>query len=384
VTPPERPSIHDLAPREPGAEEARRGFQFQDHVAAGFFLEMLESEELSKVWCEAEDDITLVRERGGTGTEIEFVQVKSDEHDQLWSLSLLCRQESGTRIGTSILERSLSRDRHREPCWFRIVTVRPVMHELEHLQFPCEHPERQPGTSKYERLVERVPEPLREFLSENGNDWTYWIARATWDVRHSEDAVRTGNSVRLEDVLRGRRAYLAPDQRRVIYERLVRRAMDAATARRISAPQAKCVRRDELAAFLNEAIREAQRAGALDTEPPLERKLREAGLSDVTIRHAKDVRRRYSSIRRRNAYYSPRERDRIEEEVSSRLHRLWSRLEAGELDDTPARFYDRCLAELETIRTSISPENPPPLIMLQGMMYERVRRCVHRFDTASV
>jgi hypothetical protein len=382
VTPRERLSIHDLIPREPGAEEARRGFQFQDHIAAGFYIEMLGDPELSKVWCEAEDDITLVRQRTGEATEVEFIQVKSDEHNQLWSVSLLCRQESGG--GTSILERSLSRDRYQEPCWFRIVTVRPVARELEHLQFPCEHPERQPGTPRYDRVAELLPHPVHEFSSENGNDWRYWIGRVKWDVRHSEEAVRNGNFVRLEDVLRGRRAYLAPDQRQVIYERLVRRAMDAATARRVRSPEAKCVEREELATFLGEAIREAQRAGAVDTDPPLERKMREAGLSEPTILHAKEVRRRYSSIRRRNAYYSPSERERIEEEVSSRLHRLWSQLEAGEFDDTPAQFYARCLRELEDIRNSVAPDNPPPLIMLQGMMYERVRRCVHRFDTASL
>ncbi|MDP9349931.1 MAG: hypothetical protein M3P51_00075, partial [Chloroflexota bacterium] len=63
---------------------------------------------------------------------------------------------------------------------------------------------------------------------------------------------------------------------------------------------------------------------------------------------------------------------------------LWARLEAGEIDDTPAQFYARCLAELEEIRRTMSPGNPPPIPMLQGIMYERVRRCVHRFDRASV
>lgn len=343
---------------------------------------MLDDAELSKVWCEADDDITLVRQRNGEDTEIEFIQVKSDEHNQLWSVSLLCQQESGG--GTSILERSLSRDRYREPCRFRIVTARPVNRDLEHLQFPIEHPERQPGEPRYDRVAGQLPRALHDFTSENGNDWTYWVARVRWDVRHSEEVVRTENFVRLEEVLRCRRAYLAPDQRRMIYERLVRRAMDAATARRVRSPEAKCVARDELARLVAEAIREAQRAGAVDTDPPLDRKLREAGLSQPTILHAKEVRRRYSNIRRRNAYYSPHERDRIEDEVSSRLHRLWAGLEAGEIEDTPAQFYNRCLAELEDIRRSVAPGNPPPLIMLEGMMYERVRRCVHRFDTASL
>ena len=34
-------SVHNLLPIEPGGEEARRGLDFQDHVAAGFLLDLL-------------------------------------------------------------------------------------------------------------------------------------------------------------------------------------------------------------------------------------------------------------------------------------------------------------------------------------------------------
>jgi hypothetical protein len=164
------PSIRDLVPSEPGGEEARRGFLFQDRVAAGFFLEMIETESLTAVWCEADDDITLVWEIAGV-VEGEFVQVKGDEVDHFWSAARLCRRGQNGKL--SILERSLVRDRYDEPSKFRIVTLIPVNDELSHLTFPLGHECRQPNSPEYARLAERIPPRIKELRSPNGNDWAY-------------------------------------------------------------------------------------------------------------------------------------------------------------------------------------------------------------------
>src|SRR3954447_19915883 len=103
------PSIYDLPPIETGGVQNRKGIAFQDHVAAGFCLRMLEDEQLIEVWCETQDDITLVW-RFDFGTIVEFAQAKSNELDKLWSISDLCVREKG-KIGTSIVERSLAYDR---------------------------------------------------------------------------------------------------------------------------------------------------------------------------------------------------------------------------------------------------------------------------------
>ena len=58
-------SIHDLPPLETGGIVARKGFSFQDHVAVGFILEMYENENLEQVWCETQDDITLIWRKNG-------------------------------------------------------------------------------------------------------------------------------------------------------------------------------------------------------------------------------------------------------------------------------------------------------------------------------
>src|SRR4051794_25192694 len=66
------PSIFDVAPLETGGVEARAGLVFQDHVAARYCLLMLESDDLKQVWCEAQDDITLIRE-DSSDVLVEFV-----------------------------------------------------------------------------------------------------------------------------------------------------------------------------------------------------------------------------------------------------------------------------------------------------------------------
>jgi hypothetical protein len=402
------PSVHDLVPDEPGGEEARRGFHFQDHVAAGFYLEMAEDGSLTTVWCEADDDVTLVweapnnqgavdatpadeAEASAAGTcEVEFVQVKSNEYDQLWSPALLCRlvARNGRQLAaSSILEKSLTRDRYRQPSRFRIVTARPVHSVLGFLEFPHDHVARQPSSAEYQALAAEIPDRVKAHTSPNGNTWTYWVARARWDVRHSEDAVRNENLLRLERVLRALRGYLAPDQRAVIYERLVRRAFEAALARRQLHPLRKRLRRDELLVLLREAVAEAQRAGASDEISPLERKLAAASLSPETVSHAKEMRRGYLRARRSAPYYAGLSRaraERVEGEVGSRLHLLWARFEAGVIDEPPAAFYVRCLTELEAIRAECPPEERPSLDLLQGMMYDRVQRCLLRFDRAAV
>jgi hypothetical protein len=56
----ELPSIFDLEPLEKGGEVARQGFLYQDHVGAGFCIDMVELNDLLEVWFETHDDIMLI------------------------------------------------------------------------------------------------------------------------------------------------------------------------------------------------------------------------------------------------------------------------------------------------------------------------------------
>ncbi|MEE9911328.1 MAG: DUF4297 domain-containing protein [Deltaproteobacteria bacterium] len=138
-------SIYDLSPSELGGFEARKGFAFQDHVAAGFCLDMLDDVTLIEVWCETLDDITLIFYMID-GTCVEFVQVKGTEFNQMWTVARVCHRETkGNGISKCILERSLAQDRCLERCRFRMVTARPVKDELKVLTLPYNAPDRIKG-----------------------------------------------------------------------------------------------------------------------------------------------------------------------------------------------------------------------------------------------
>jgi Cap4 dsDNA endonuclease len=117
-------SYHDLVPLESGGVIARSGFDFQDHVSAGYCLDMLACEELLAVWCETLDDITLVW-RKDSQEKFEFVQVKNNKFSHFWSVAELCKPGKGksgeaTISGSgSILEKSLAHEQGAEPCSFR-------------------------------------------------------------------------------------------------------------------------------------------------------------------------------------------------------------------------------------------------------------------------
>jgi hypothetical protein len=129
-------SIHDLQPLEEGGSIARQGFLYQDHVAASFCIEMLSDKRLTEVWCETEDDVTLIWQIDGTAL-VEFVQVKATELDQLWTVALLCNGDE-----KSIVARSIAHDRCAERCCFRIVTRQNVSLEVRPLLLLRDHSNR--------------------------------------------------------------------------------------------------------------------------------------------------------------------------------------------------------------------------------------------------
>lgn len=110
------PSVDDARPSEEGGAIARAGFNYQDEIAVGFLIEMLETPSILKVHCETHDDVLLVRVQNGSGVRIaEFVQVKASEPDKLWSVADLCARPGVGSVHLSLrcpwLETSIARTR---------------------------------------------------------------------------------------------------------------------------------------------------------------------------------------------------------------------------------------------------------------------------------
>lgn len=388
------PSIHDLTPLEIGGTVARRGFAVQDHVAANHCLEMLENPALTQVWCETQDDVTLLWVNGH-GEEVEFVQVKAHEFNQLWTIAKLLEKENAKDSdgnGSSkskqkkkekhcILEKSLQYDRCKEPVRFRIVTTRPVKDELIHLTHPLNSPSRDKSAESYTALCEKLKEKVGSFKSVNGNDYTYWIDRTLWTWVHSLDTVSQQNCWRLSELVEKSGHFLARDQIAELYQRLLRKVYDGGLARWDTESGKKKIIRADLLAWFDEAVHSALHPGRSGTGKKLEAKLCEAAIDIDQHEAIAEMRHRYR-LELLTPKYSREIRTDAESQIRGRLMTLRAKLDGRLLDVDGAAFHAMCLEEINTVLESLNPNERQPAENLYGYMYDLADRCTHRFVRA--
>jgi tetratricopeptide (TPR) repeat protein len=252
--PSKRLSYHELLPNEIGGVNARAGFHYQDHVAVGFLLEMLENNNLLEVWCESHDDITLVW-NGENSEEFEFVQVKDIQHSTFWSVAKLCEREAG-ELGTSILERSLQHDCGLEPCRFRIVTSLPTNKDLSVLNFPLDAPVRQ-NTKDFETLLTAVEQRVSDFFSDNGNDFRFWLSRTLWEIRQSIESIKDKNLLCIYGMSDKEGLFVSKDQCAEIYKKILYLAQEAALVSPKKDLNAKRITQERLRTYLLSLLQEA-------------------------------------------------------------------------------------------------------------------------------
>jgi hypothetical protein len=371
-------SIYELPPLNTGAIEARDGFAFQDHVALGFCLEMVENESLFEVWCETLDDITLIW-KSAENIQVEFIQVKGSEMDQLWSVALLCGKDNkGSSSSLSIMEKSLVQDRCTEPCRFRLVTARPVMDEIEILTQAFDSLARKDGEAKFDAIHQLMAPKVGTFRSANGNDHIFWTRNTYWDVRHAEDAIRNSNLLKLGKILSSNGISLAPDQADEIYAKLLKKVWDVSRVDPRVFPEEKRIKRIEFQSSLLRMANEAGLPTAGATEK-LEAKMKLALLSADMIGGAVEQTRYYRGEQLRPKYLNLDSQRLVQAEVMALLQNLKSRLDNGELPDDGKEFHGLCLKELQTLREQLPVAPLPPLAFLQGCMYSIAGRCLHRF-----
>ena len=376
-TKPSLPSIHALSPIESGGSDAIRGFDYQDDVAAAFCIEMIESDDLLQVQCETYDDITLVWQNY-TVEKVEFVQVKRIDLDQLWSIAKLCQREKGN--GSSILEKSLKRERCVEECIFRIVTDTGVRNELDLLTYGSDDSRRDIHSPKFKCLCDAVSQKVGDFKSPKGNDCIHWLHNAHWDVKESREAIKNKNLILLPQlVLNKFGEYLFPDQANRVYDKLLRKVHEAAAPEQRSNPNEKIIKRDKLLEWFKTVVNQQLYSGTVGNDT-LIKKMGEASLSSSSINTAIDQRRRYRKERLSPTYLSLVDIEKIESDVTAELHQAFSKLEAEEIIDTGPQFHSRCLDILKEIKKTHSMSSDTPLSFYQGYMYDTTNRCLHRFS----
>ena len=381
-------SIHTLTPLEIGGTVARRGFAVQDHVAAGLCLRMIEDTSLAQVWCESQDDVTLLW-LNNSDEEVEFVQVKSNELDQLWTIAKLLEKEKRLagdgmpKDGHCILQKSLQFDRCSETVRFRIVTCRDVKEELRLLTYELKSPLRAANTPAFTDLLAAISAKLGDVSSQNGNGCSFWIERTRWYVVDSLEAIWNANLVKVAELVQANSQFLAIDQIREIYQALLIQVHDAGLAdSRVDPNKKKLVRANATTWFVN-AVNDAVHPARNGTSKTLERKLNDAKVATDIVETAASLRRRYRTALLTPKYSDSDKRLRMEGEIEARLQSLRADLDCQVLTDDGVAFHARCLREVKAVHDSLPPKDRPPLQNLQGYMYNLADRCTHRFVRAS-
>jgi hypothetical protein len=376
------PSYRDVVPLESGGVIARSGFDFQDHVAAGYCLDMLESQELSEVWCETLDDITLVWSNGSQ-EKFEFVQVKNNNFGHFWSISELCRPGRGKSgkakvFGSgSILEKSLAHEQGAEECSFRLVTSVPVNDDLKILTLPLSSPKRMGDSPGVAKLCQQINERIPNFKSSRGSNASSWLSRLIWEVGHSTKALEDKNLLKLRRIGNDLGLFLVEDQWNELYKKILQKVKCAGDARWEEDPSIKKFQRNAFLVLIKDLASKAQHPGISGTGGKLREKMERAKISVDTIERAQLLRIAYRNKILNSSYMDLSKRTEIEMNVMGRLHQLIPNLDDGKSGDTGLDFHDQCLEELKEIQHDIEGV---PLYFLQGYMYHLADRCVYRFS----
>lgn len=356
---------------------------------------MISDESLIQVWCESQDDATLIWSVAAE-QEVEFVQVKSHQFGQLWSIAKLLEKEklqtedgngeatkkSKKKEGYCILEKSLQFDRCTEKVRFRIVTSRPVMDELNILTYELGSTHRDKLKPEYVHLLKKTSESVGTTKSENGNGCEFWLERTFWVVVHSQESVRDANLLKLAKLAQLHGQLLMVDQVQAIYERILTKVRDAGLAAWDREPDKKRIIQSGFRVWFGQAVDETVHPSLPGAGKALEGKLADAAVATDLVESAGSMRRHYMNDLLTPKYSAPGQRAKLEGTIEARLMTLRALLDGGEIADDGPAFIARCHKAIDEIHNKLPEKERPPIQNLYGYMYNLADRCTHRFVRA--
>jgi hypothetical protein len=366
------PSIGDHHPHEEGGPTARAGLSYQDEVVVGIFLDMIEDASIQKVHCETHDDIVVIRLVDAADI-VEYVQVKSNEPDALWSVANLC-----SKGVDSVCAKSLARDEHKEMSRFRVVTLREVNSELKLLTYPCYGPGRETTCDAFLTVSESIKSKLPDLKSPKNNDIDYWLEHCRWDVRHDQHTIRQGNIYRVLKIAASIGVFILPEQGETIENELRSWAYDAGRAFWIPDKARKIISRAELLSWWTAKL-DAVANGPIVSGLKLSEKMDEASLSEDQIKMALELRRDYAQMVRTPQYMSESDVQILQRRVKSELATLRAGQMAGEVPADGAVFHSLCLQKMDALNQDVNESSGDQSAFLKGCMYDIADRCLHRF-----
>ena len=369
----EWPSIDDHHPDEEGGPTARSGLAYQDEIVVGIFLDMIEDDSIQKVHYETHDDIVVMRLVVDVET-VEYIQVKSNEPDKLWSVADMCANGMD-----SLCAKSLARDGCKETSRFRIVTLRAVTSELSMLTYPCYGPGRETSCDAFAKLSKAVQGKLPDLVSQKGNGIDYWLEHCLWEVRHDEGNIRRDNLLRIMRLAAKQGVVLLPEQAETIESELRSWAYDAGRAFWIPDKAKKIINRTEMVAWWNGRLVSITDGASFISGGKLREKMDDARLSEDQIRMALELRRDYALLVRTPRYMSENDVASLQSRVKSELASLRAAQIAGQLAPDGATFHSICIQKMDGINQSIQNKTEDQSAFLKGCMYDIADRCLHQF-----
>lgn len=225
-----------------GGVAGRRGQKYQDHVAAGFVVAMLSDPSILQIECETADDVTIRRAGDAGITDNEYVQVKTTENEDKWTVQALLARDEG-RVGTSIAERSLACDAHPGEPSFRLVTNREPRANLA--AFKKARSTRSTSDAALVAASTSIAKRYPSFTSPAGRTLTDWCERLLWEVEPSIERLAERNVLELHRLANRHGERPTTSEIEAAYSMLLNMVIDAGDASRVLAPDRKRIPRVE-------------------------------------------------------------------------------------------------------------------------------------------
>ena len=189
------------------------------------------------------------------------------------------------------------------------------------LQHPLDHEARSIGEPEMLSLHRDLCQRLADVISPRGRSPSHWAADLVWEVAESETALENANLNVLDTWLENEGLSLFSDQKRELYQRLLRRMMRASLPRWRDDAAAKKLVRGLFIEWLRGQVAEVQGVPTTKSGEILRRKMTDAGIDNGVIDTAADLRRRYRQRELDPKYMSDGETAAMEAEAIATLSR---------------------------------------------------------------
>ena len=234
------PLIETESVSDAGGVAGRVGFKYQDHVGAGFVVDMLRDGTLWQVEFETADDLTL-RWRRADEELNEYVQVKTTENDKKWSVKEITDREK-SRVGSSLAEKSLNCDKHEGKPLFRFVSRRDIGSALR--AFSVQRDRRTSVADKIDALKKSIGNKYKTVRSPKGRSLTDWASTLYWQVEGSMESLSVKNINKIIQQAENSGEIPSHTQAASIYNDLLQIVQEAGDASRLANPAAKVISRE--------------------------------------------------------------------------------------------------------------------------------------------